>query len=345
MLLGSPGAKRTVYLTKETAKMEVPLGLLDWDRFREEVQEGRADRFFEGTQTFLKIDPPQWDSCRLDRLDELAEEYEKELETLDALSEGQEISFLNRPQVIRELLDKRVCKDRLKKAGLSVTQDLEEKVHSGEQLLEIMEQRGVPQVFLKPVKGSGAAGIAAFRYRKKTGQTVLYTCGAEDPDTGCMVNTKRLRRFTDRNQVLSLLDRLLAADCMAERWYAKAEYQGFSYDLRAVIQDGTVDVILARLSKGPITNLHLNNHPLSVGELNLPPGVLGQVKTLCERAAGEFHGLRSAGIDILLEKNTLKPRVIEMNGQGDLIYQDIYGDNIIYRRQAAMMKEWLYGKT
>lgn len=49
---------------------------------------------------------------------------------------------------------------------------------------------------------------------------------------------------------------------MVERWYAKAEYAGFSYDLRAVLQDGRLDFLLGRLSKGPITNLHLNNHPL-----------------------------------------------------------------------------------
>ncbi len=345
LLLGSPGTKRTVYLTRETEEAGVPLKLLDWNRFREEIHEGRADRLFEGRQTFLKIDPPLWDSCRLDRLEELAGEYEKELDALCCLGKRQGITFLNHPRSIRELLNKRTCKDRLRKAGVPVTKALEEEIHNGEQLLEVMERESVPQVFLKPVKGSGAAGAAAFRYRKRTGQMALYTCGAEDPDTGCLVNTRRLRQFTDRRQVFSLLDRLLAVDCVAERWYAKAEHRGFSYDLRAVIQEGKVDVILARLSKGPITNLHLNNHPLPVQDLDLPPGVLGQVEALCERAAGQFQGLKSAGIDILLEKNTLRPRVIEMNGQGDLIYQDIYGENIIYRRQAEMMKEWLYGKT
>ena len=44
-----------------------------------------------------------------------------------------------------------------------------------------------------------------------------------------------------------------------------------------------------------------------------------------------------AGIDLLLEKGTLRPRVIEMNGQGDLIYRDIYGENRIYREQARIL--------
>ena len=54
-----------------------------------------------------------------------------------------------------------------------------------------------------------------------------------------------------------------------------------------------------------------------------------------------FPGLQSAGIDLLLEKGSLSPRIIEMNAQGDLIYQDLYDQNQIYRRQAVWMKAWL----
>ena len=63
-----------------------------------------------------------------------------------------------------------------------------------------------------------------------------------------------------------------------------------------------------------------------------------EIQDLCQRSMKLFPGLRSAGIDILLERGSLKPRIIEMNAQGDLIYQDIYGKNVIYRRQAEMMR-------
>ena len=46
-----------------------------------------------------------------------------------------------------------------------------------------------------------------------------------------------------------------------------------------------------------------------------------------------------AGIDVLLEKGTMKPYIIEINGQGDLIYQDIYDENRIYKRQIEMMQK------
>ena len=128
---------------------------------------------------------------------------------------------------------------------------------------------------------------------------------------------------------------------MLFRSYVKAEYQGYSYDLRAVMQEERMDFLLARLSKGPITNLHLNNHPLEAAALGLPGTVLEEIERVCRKAMDCFPGLRSAGIDILLEKGSLRPRIIEMNAQGDLIYQDIYNHNVIYGHQAEMMKRWM----
>ena len=43
----------------------------------------------------------------------------------------------------------------------------------------------------------------------------------------------------------------------------------------------------------------------------------------------------------MLEKGSMRPRIIEMNAQGDLIYQDIFHENRIYARQVEMMKEWM----
>ena len=380
ILLGNPGTKRTIYLGKGALDAGITIRLLDWKDFREKflkqenscrnsVYENLKKEEFLKKKSFLKIDPPLWESCCLEELNTLVYGYEGELRQIKKLGEQWDISFLNQPEDIISLLDKRGCKRYLMETGIPVTEEitgLEEMEISLEknsladhickpeesrqlnttplahQLLELMSCRKIFQVFIKPVQGSGAAGVAALRYQPKTGQTVLYTCGILDDFTGHLVNTKRLRRFSDRNQVISIVEKLLRLDSVVERWYAKAEYKGFSYDLRAVIQDGQVDFVLARLSSGPITNLHLNNHPLRWQELGLTSKTMDSVFKLCRQAAECYPGLRSIGIDILLEKGSLRPRIIEMNGQGDLIYQDIYDNNIIYRHQAEMMKEWLW---
>lgn len=392
VLLGSPGTKRTIYLEKGAEAEGISFRLLDWKKFpfrsadspasplRKDLvlkndfrdDTALADPFWNETareNVFLKIDPPLWESCCLDELNILARDYEKKLQWLAELGKKRQITFLNKPEDILALLDKRACKRRLAEAGIPVTEELDgigravfpvaetldsvgqavlpvaetlDGVGRADLLLDSMERRRIFQVFIKPVCGSGAAGAAAFRWQPRSGRMILYTCAMENPETGRLVNTKRLRRFTDRKQVLSMIGRLLELGCIVERWYAKAEHNGFSYDLRAVVQDGRMDFILARLSSGPITNLHLNNHPLKGNELGLPCHVMEDVEQLCIRAAGCYPELRSVGIDVLLEKGSLRPRIIELNGQGDLIYQDIYGQNRIYLHQAEMMKEWLY---
>jgi len=351
ILLGNPETKRTVYLEKGAEKAGVEIQVVDWKEF----PQGFAGMGRQEEEVFLKIDPPRWDSCCLEELNGLVQEYEENLEQIAELGRGGKIFFLNTPEDIKALLDKRGCKRRLKEAGIPVTEEIQKgfptaKMLEGshkkgfpltEGLLDAMGKQKIFQVFIKPNCGSGAAGVAAFRYEPGKGRMVLYTCGVREPVTGRLVNTKRLWRFTDREEVFSMLERLLRMDCIVERWYAKANHGRYSYDLRAVVQEGEVDFILARLSSGPITNLQLNNHPFKAEELGLPAKVWDNVTKLCCRAAGCFPGLRSVGIDILLERGSLRPRVIEMNGQGDLIYQDIYGENRIYSRQAEMMKRWM----
>lgn len=334
VLLGVPGAKRTVYLEKAAHQAGICVNLVSWEEWR---QNGFPNVPFS-EEMFLKCDPPGWDSCMLKELSALTGNYRKQLETLSQLPVS---AFLNPPHWIAALLDKRQCKKRLAAAKLPVTEEIQGTVSCAQELLQQMRACGLHQVFIKPVYGSGAAGVAAFRYRPRTGNMTLYTCAYIDPASKELVNTKRLRRFENPFQILSLLDAILSMGCIVERWYAKAQQDGYSYDLRAVFQDGKLDFLLARLSKGPITNLHLNNHPLEESKFSLSLAVREEITELCRRAVACYPGLRSAGIDLLLERGSKKPRIIEMNGQGDLIYQDIYGENRIYCHQAEMMKAWL----
>lgn len=339
VLLGSPETKRAVYLQKAAIQEQVPLVVLSWEHWREHLPDG---------ELFLKIDPPLWNSCQLEELDMLTETYEKELEAVSHLAEEKNIVFLNTPAAITELLDKCRCKERLIQAGLPVTEFLgaDSENHGAhmyrnmEELLEAMKRYQVYQIFLKPVRGSGAAGVTAFRLQPGTGRMSLYTCAAYVPGKG-LLNTKRLRNYTDFSEIQLYLNKILDTDCIAERWHPKAAVHGFSYDLRVVVQDGQADYVLARLSKGPITNLKLNNRPMSLDDTELSLQIQEKVKRLCVEAAACYPGLGTVGIDILLEKGSLNPRIIEMNAQGDLIYEDIYHKNSIYCFQAKKMKKWL----
>ena len=99
--------------------------------------------------------------------------------------------------------------------------------------------------------------------------------------------------------------------------------------------------MVARQSQGPITNLHLNNQALPVEKLNLSAQKKEEIAKLCNNAMELFPALSYAGIDIMLEKNTLNPLIIEINGQGDLLYQDIFQENSIYKKQLLQMYQML----
>ncbi len=354
VLLGVSDTRRTDYFKRAANETGLSLFFLDWNGW-----DGQMKQFSNETVA-MKIDPPRWDSPYLKELDKLAADYRRRLSGLAQAADAYPIRFLNHPSAIAALLDKLACKETLLCAGLPVTMPFAVTPPHGPaageppaqpfgsaagcatighaaDLLCAMQERGVCQVFVKPVNGSGAAGVSAFRVQPGSGRMALYTCAALHPAKG-LFNTKRLRCFTDRAQILPLLDSLLQTRCIVERWYAKASHQGCSFDLRAVVQDGRIDYLLARLSKGPITNLQLNNRPLPFSALGLPASVQEEITALCQKAMGLFPGLRSAGIDILLEKESLTPRIIEMNGQGDLIYQDIFNENPISRRQAELLK-------
>lgn len=154
-----------------------------------------------------------------------------------------------------------------------------------------------------------------------------------------LVNTKKLRRMENAQEIFRLLDAVLSLGAVVERWHPKASFGGKSYDLRVVWQFGRCEFVVARCSSGPVTNLHLNNSPLAFSDLGLSDKVVCEINALCEKAMSCFPELRMAGIDVLLERGSLRPKIIEMNGQGDLMYQDIFHENRIYRRQVEWMAQ------
>ncbi len=326
ILIGSDSGKRKIYFEKAAADAGVNLSFYDWkDFFLLEKAESLEN-------SVVKIDAPEWESCRLRELDELTAQYEERLFQLAKLPFG---AFFNHPFEIAEALNKRKCKQRLMENGIAVTEMYEEHFSRREELFDFMKEQRLHQVFIKPLKGSGAAGVTALRFSPAKGKTVLYTCAALNRDE--IVNTKKMYRLEDKDGA-AFLDKLLELDCAVEKWYRKSVFEGYSYDLRVVVQDNHVDYILPRLSKGPITNLHLNNHSVEFSKLNLDNAVVDRLTEVCIRAAGCYPRLKSIGMDVLLEKESQKPYVIEMNAQGDLLHKDVYHENKIYKRQIEIMK-------
>ena len=321
-LVGIKNTKRTEYFLKAAKELQIPVDFVQWQG----IENTRWQK------DVVKIDPFASKESSLSEMNSLLAQYRTQLERLSDVG----CRFLNYPEGILAVLDKGRCKAKLIENGVPVTELLSDKVRTIKQLHEMMERQGVSAVFVKPVYSSGAAGVAAYRRLPGKDKMVLYTsCCLQGAK---LFNTKKLYRLERWDEIQPLLEAVLSLGVIVERWHPKASFQGKSYDLRVVWQFGRMEYVLARCSKGPVTNLHLNNAPLELKRLGLSVQTMAEVENVCRQAMETFPQLAMAGIDVLLEQGTMKPYIIEINGQGDLIYQDIYGENRIYKRQIEMMQ-------
>lgn len=153
VLIGEDTSKRSVYLKKAAEQLGVSFQEISWSMMNREFDFGQL----QGKG--IKIDPPSYEAVHLCHMEELLRNYRHQLAVLSSV-QG---SFLNHPQAIAGLLDKKQSKLYLQSKGLPVTKMFSETIESKEQLLWLMKEERCYSVFVKPRYFSGAAGVAADR--------------------------------------------------------------------------------------------------------------------------------------------------------------------------------------
>lgn len=331
ILIGDKTSKRTKYFLKAADAQGIFIKVIRWEEVFADFNYG----ILEGAA--VKIDPPSYKITDLGIMHRELLIYQDILKRMDLCN----CRFLNTPGAILNVLDKRESKKELIKHSIPATEMVLENVSSAMQLIDTMKDKRQYSVFVKPVNYSGAAGVMALRLNPHSKSLKLYTsCRLEN---GKLYNTKKLYAINSSTEIINIIDVLAGkgtpykTGVIAEKWYPKDSFNGKSYDLRVVYQAGSIAYIVARQSEGPVTNLHLNNQALDFKELKLPVNIITGIEEICQKAVTVFKGLNVAGIDVMLDKGSKKPRIIEINGQGDLIYQDIYSGNSIYHGQLKLL--------
>ena len=336
VLLGKKN-KRCEYFSKACTDLNVDFEFFDIDEYFENNLEKLFYENFSHQACFVKIDPISNYSVYVDELDSNIKRYD---DILNSLSNISGIVFLNSPKSIKSTLNKIKCKKKLQNANISTTPMLDLRCSCFDELIYSLREKNVFQIFIKPNFGSGACGVISLKYNKKTGTMKMQT--SMNYEKGRYINTKKLFNISDKDMICKLANFILKKGAIVERWVPKDDVNGIIYDLRLVYQFGKLDFIQARGSKkGSITNLHLNNMPLDISSINLTDEIKQDIDTLCQKAMEQFPNLNVAGFDILLEKNTKKPYIIEINSQGDLMYKDIFDKNSIYKNQIINMNKLL----
>jgi glutathione synthase/RimK-type ligase-like ATP-grasp enzyme len=248
-------------------------------------------------------------------------------------------TLFNHPDDILVMFDKRACHARLHRLGIPVPPALSP-VRNFAELEVAMFNTGLQRVFVKPAHGSSASGVVAYqtngRQRQATAAVEMVQKGGETR----LYNTRQIQIYRDDAEIARLLDTLCADRVHVERWIPKATWNGQCFDLRVVVIGGQAAHTVARLSRGPMTNLHLLNQRRDREAVlqRLGETAFEAAMDVCEAAMRAFPRCLYAGIDLVVAQDLRKHAVIEMNAFGDLLHDSLYQGMDPYTLQ---IRRWL----
>jgi hypothetical protein len=226
----------------------------------------------------------------------------------------------HRPPDVAVLFDKCGCQELFARHGIPVPRGLGP-VQSFEELHERLRQTGWRRVFVKLAHGSSASGVVA--YQTNGAQQLAVTTVEMVRQRGelRLYNSRRIRRYHKPADIAELIDALAREGVRVEEWVPKAGFGGHVFDLRVVVIAGTARHVVVRMSRGPMTNLHLLNRrgDLSAVLERMGPDAWEAARGTCERTAAVFPDGLHLGVDLLIATGFRGQAVLEGNAFGDLL--------------------------
>jgi hypothetical protein len=225
--------------------------------------------------------------------------------------------WLNAPGDILRMCDKWRCQQTLQAAGVDTPVPLG-LIEGYDDLQARLNATGHDRVFVKARFGSSAAGVVAYR-RHRDGRAVACTTAEMRHVDGRtrLFNRLDLQRYTRAADIATLIDALACQGAYAEAWVAKpraSTRRAQHFDLRVLACNGEARQRVARMSDGPMTNLHLGNRRDRVEHL-LDDDAIARVEHAVRAASAAFPDSRCIGFDLI----PLRDRCVflEANAFGD----------------------------
>ncbi|MES2642136.1 MAG: STM4014 family protein [Myxococcota bacterium] len=259
---------------------------------------------------------------------------------LTAVAGGAAHLVATHPHVVA-MTDKLACHHALVAGGVPVPDTVEAPETVAALRAWVAAERR-PAVFVKPRWGSSGAGVLAWR---RSGEREQLVTTASLQADGRLLNDKHLHTYTDRVAIDRLLGTVLGDGAIVQRWIPKATTGGAGggpFDLRVLVVGGRVAQRVARVGRGPITNLHLDATRADPDVVLAPfgPATVHEVHAACLAAAACFPGHRAIGVDVMVDPRG-RPFVLECNAWGDYLPGllvdglDSYGAQLRDLREAA----------
>lgn len=292
----------------------------------------RAERIDAATLRALPFDrgrllaPAQWFAG-----------FQRVLAALDDVVRGRGGAFVNAPVDVAAMFDKRATHARLAAAGVPTTEGLGE-VDGWGGLLDRMHERGADRAFVKLPAASSSAGAVALSLRSGEPRALTTVEVVRTPNETLRYNSRRVRLALG-DEARAVTEWVLDQGAVVERWHPKARAAGGEFDLRVVCIGGAARHHVARVSRTPMTNLHLGNRRLQPDELAavLPSRALSGALAVAAAAARAFPESAYCGVDVLLDPEHRVPRVIEVNAFGDLLPGTLDGGVETHAAELALL--------
>lgn len=245
-------------------------------------------------------------------------------------------SFVNPPDDIELMFDKWACHKLFTQAGIARPASFLAPDNVSDFLERINELtvggHPVGRLFLKPLHGSSASGVLAFRWQGEQLQIIApIEIVRRDSGETRFFNSLNIRSYLKFADIKAILQHLLPHGMIAEQWLGKSQIDSCNVDARIVVVAGKACHFIARKSPHPMTNLHLGSERVSRRDFATAFGskALTACNDIAEQAANCFPDSLYAGVDVMLTKR-LKPVVLEINAFGDLLPNVLYQGKSTY---------------
>lgn len=258
------------------------------------------------------------------------------LATLAHATHGVQARWLNAPGDIALMGDKLACQQHLLEAGIEVPHLLGA-VSSYDELREMLREHDMDRVYLKARYGSSAAGVVAYQ-RNHLGQEIAFSTAYCESGlaTSRVFNRLLPTRLTNRRSIANLIDVLAKQGTYVEQWVPKPRVPGSReehYDVRMVVCAGRARQRVARISRGPLTNLHLGNRRAPADPWLTAEEIAAMEDAALSVASG-FPDSHVVALDMIPRGN--RSFVLEVNAFGDLLPGALCANSSTYDDQAAL---------
>ncbi len=227
--------------------------------------------------------------------------------------------WMNTPADIKLMFDKRTCHAMLQANGIAVPASFPP-INSYDELMHHMRDQRCWRVFIKLAHGSSASGVVAYRANGNQHQAITTVEMVQRNGALYLYNSRQLRAYDQPGEIATLIDALCKHRVHVERWIPKAGIANQTFDLRVMVIARQVQHTVVRMSKTPMTNLHLLNERGQLAQVLERIGAANweAIQQTCVQAAELFDSLYT-GIDLLISSDYRHHAIAEMNAFGDLL--------------------------